>query len=165
MSRRTIIVYNPGNELAGEVYRKMCHWFKNRGFSVMACDSHNCGTLEQTPDAEFAVSLGGDGTFLSCARLLAGTPIPILPVHLGTFGFITEVTHNEWQEALEAWLDGRLVVENRMVLDVSVLRNGTHIAGYKSVNDAVVSTSGISKLVRLSLEIEGFDGGHFRGTE
>ncbi len=163
MKGETVIVYNPANDLAASVHRDMCSWLENRGFGVISCDSHMCKGGGAPPKADFAVSLGGDGTFLSCARLLAEKPVPILPVHLGTFGFITEVTHDEWAEALEAWLDGRLEVEDRMVLVVRILRSGREAGRFIGINDAVVGASGISKLVRLSLQLGGYEAGHFRG--
>ncbi len=163
MKGNTIIVYNPLNNLAASIHSEMCSWLETRGYTVTSFDSHECKTGELSPRADFAVSLGGDGTFLSCARLLAGNPLPILPVHLGTFGFITEVTHNEWVEALEAWLDGRLEVEDRMILDVRIIRSGKDVGWFKGINDAVVGASGISKLVRLSLQLGGYEAGHFRG--
>lgn len=159
----TVIVYNPSNELAAEVHQDMCAWLEQHGYNVSSCDSHECKKIDRSPNADFAVSLGGDGTFLSCARLLADKPVPILPVHLGTFGFITEVTHSEWPEALEAWIHGRLEVENRMILEVRIIRSGIEIEKFQAINDAVVSASGISKLVRLSLELGGYEAGHFRG--
>jgi NAD+ kinase len=163
MKGNTIIVYNPSNDLAALIHGEMCSWLETRGYTVTSFDSHECKTGGLSPRADFAVSLGGDGTFLSCARLLAGNPLPILPVHLGTFGFITEVTHNEWVEALEAWLGGRLEVEDRMILDVRIIRSGKDVGGFKGINDAVVGASGISKLVRLSLQLGGYEAGHFRG--
>jgi len=163
MKGQTVIVYNTSIDLADRVFRDMSSWLENRGYEVSSCDSHECRTGGPAPDADFAVSLGGDGTFLSCARLLADRPIPILPVHLGTFGFITEVTQNEWPDALAAWLEGRLEVEDRTILDVRVVRRGRESERFQGVNDAVVSASGISKLVRLSLQLGGIEAGHFRG--
>ncbi len=163
MKRQAIIVYNPCNTLAGELFAEIRDWLENRDYRVIGFNAHKCLELASSHQADFAVSLGGDGTFLSCARLLGTRPVPILPVHLGTFGFITEVTHVEWAEALESWLAGRLEVENRLILEARVMRGSSEIASYKAVNDTVVSASGISKLLRLSLEIDGYEAGHFRG--
>ncbi|OQX28526.1 MAG: hypothetical protein B0D92_08415 [Spirochaeta sp. LUC14_002_19_P3] len=161
--RKSVIVYNKANELAVSLYETMREWLENRGIAASGCDSHSCRTGEADPEAEFAVSIGGDGTFLSCARAVSHRPIPILPIHLGTFGFITEVTQNEWSEMLKLWLDGGLRIEERLVIDVKVWR-GEHIAAqFTGVNDCVVSTVGSCKLIRLALSLGGFDAGHFLG--
>ena len=163
MKRRTVVVYNRSNSMGSSVYQDMREWLEQRDFTVGSWDSHACRPGDADPEAEFAVSLGGDGTFLSCARLVSPRAIPILPIHLGTFGFITEITQGEWMEALESWLDGRLLVEDRMILDVRVSRGEREMALFYGVNDAVVSGSGISKIVRLSLQLGGFDAGRYRG--
>ena len=163
MNGKALIVYNPAKESAATVFREMRAWLEDRGFGVSSHDSHRCRTGCGETDIDFAVSLGGDGTFLSCARLLADRPVPILPVHLGTFGFITEVTQAEWPDTLEAWLDGRLEVEERMILDVGIVRGGRLIADFRAVNDAVVNARGISKVIRLSLKLGGVEAGRFRG--
>jgi len=158
-----VIVYNPLNELAALLQKQICTWLEKRGYNVSSCDSHECRVGAVSPKADFAISLGGDGTFLSCARLLADNPVPILPVHLGTFGFITEVTHEEWSDALDSWIRGKLEVEDRMILEVRIVRDGEVTGRFRGVNDAVVGVSGISKLVRLSLKLGGSEAGHFRG--
>lgn len=163
MKGKTVIVYKRANELARSLYEDMRIWMENRGISVSGCDAHICQTGDADPEAQFAVSLGGDGTFLSCARAVSHRPIPILPIHLGTFGFITEVMQDEWAEALELWLNGRLDIEERMVVDVTVRRAGCDKVRFTGVNDAVVSAAGISKIVRLSMQLGGFDAGRFLG--
>ncbi len=102
-------------------------------------------------DVDLAVSLGGDGTLLSCARLVADRQIPILPVNMGNVGFITEVSKDELIETWEQFLQGRLGASERLMLSVSVRRKGEEIASYVGLNDAVVSTTGISRMVRLKV--------------
>ncbi len=163
----TVIVYNPDNPMAEELSCAMCARLEELGYTVVRCGVHEAalpplpGRLDAARD--FAVSLGGDGTFLSCARKLADNPIPILPVHLGTLGFITEITRFEWQEVLDSWLAGELGVEQRMIIGVEVFRDGRMAARYRAVNDAVVSAGGISKMVQLSLELGDSEGGVLRG--
>ncbi len=167
MGGLTVIVYNPQKSLACEIFLRMKEKLEGLGFEVIHCSPHD--PLFPLPDKysgkkiDFAVSLGGDGTFLSCARKLSGNPVPILPVHLGTFGFITEVPHKEWEETLDGWLAGDLDVESRLMLSVEVRRNGKTAAKYCGANDAVISAAGISKMVRLSVELGGYKVGHFQG--
>ena len=146
------------------LFSKICaHGSKKRIFGSIPAILIDAAPAAKSRRWIFAVSLGGDGTFLSCARLLASRPVPILPVHLGTFGFITEVTQEEWPEALEAWFDGRLQVEERTILDISIIRGREEVALYQAINEAVVSAGGISKIIRLSLNIGGVEAGRFRG--
>jgi NAD+ kinase len=107
-----------------------------------------------TDDAfDLAITLGGDGTVLFASRVLAEYNVPILPVNLGDFGFISEVSVNEWEHALRMYLANRLGTGSRLVLDVSVRRDGTQLDCFRGLNDAVVSSDGIARMVRLTVRL------------
>lgn len=113
-------------------------------------------------EPDVAVSIGGDGTVLFTARILAGMGTPILPVNLGDFGFITEVGVDEWRQAFESYLSGALRVSRRLMLRVRLLRDGKEIVQRCALNDVVVSAAGISKLVRLQVFLEETEVGRYR---
>lgn len=102
---------------------------------------------------DLAITLGGDGTVLFASRVLAEYNVPILPVNLGDFGFISEVGVNEWEHALRMYLADRLGTGSRLVLDVTVKRNGSPIHRFRGLNDAVVSSDGIARMVRLTVRL------------
>ncbi len=160
---KAFIVYNRSIESACILFDEMQDWMAKRNIETCGFDAGSYQKGEALPEARFAVSLGGDGTFLTCARMVSVNPIPILPIHLGTFGFITEVQQEEWEETLEMWLAGRLRVDDRMVIDISVWHKGEIAERFIGINDAVVSTSGISKIIRLSIQVGGFPAGRFLG--
>jgi NAD+ kinase len=108
------------------------------------------------------VSLGGDGTLLYVARLAGPLGIPLLPVNLGTLGFIAANRRDSWARTFEAWLGDELLPSARLMLEVSVLRNGRTVGSYHALNDAVVSSSGIAKMIRLSLSVNGDKFGTYR---
>lgn len=105
-------------------------------------------SLLESVDA--AISLGGDGTVLSCARALAGYNIPILAVNLGQFGFITEVRQDEWYDTLHAYLGGRVGVSQRLMIQVRLIRGDSCLATCVGLNEVVIAASGISKIVNLT---------------
>ena len=57
--------------------------------------------MEIPYETDLVISLGGDGTVLSVARKVHELGRLILPVNLGTFGYITEISKDEWREELE----------------------------------------------------------------
>ena len=111
------------NNSFAETVRKYLNT-KNISFLESDLISDKLPTADDLQDIDLAVSLGGDGTLLTCARVLAGTSIPILPVNLGTVGFITEVTSDEWQTSFVSYAKGELGLSIRMMLKAEVIRDG-----------------------------------------
>ncbi|HEY4716668.1 MAG TPA: NAD(+)/NADH kinase [bacterium] len=99
--------------------------------------------------------LGGDGTFLSAARLLNQQNVPILGVNLGGLGFLTEVSLNEVKVVLESVIQGEFATENRMLLNVHVHRHSERIADYVVFNDVVINKGAIARIIQLDMHIDG----------
>ena len=111
---------------------------------------------------DLAVSLGGDGTVLYASRILVDYSIPIIPINLGTFGFITEVSKTEWFSAFEEYRSGLLGVSSRIMLDISVHRGKKQIERFKGLNDLVINADGIAKLLYLNIDLNKDNLGMFR---
>jgi NAD+ kinase len=110
-------------------------------------------SINRPEEIDLAISLGGDGTVLFAARLLSEYAIPIIPINLGTFGFITEVSKTEWLSAFEEYRSGILGVSSRIMLSISVIRNDEVIASFNGLNDLIVNADGIAKLLSLDVDI------------
>jgi NAD+ kinase len=110
--------------------------------------------LRTEPDpGDLVLSLGGDGTLLGAAALAASSGVPILGVNLGDLGFLTEITQEEWRAAFEAYRDGELGISERFMLEARVARNGRQLEARLGLNDAVVSASGVARIIRLEVNI------------
>ena len=83
------------------------------------------------------IVLGGDGTILAVVRELRGAAVPILGINLGTKGFMTSLEPNELERIPEA-LTSDVPVSDRMMLDVSLVRNGEIILHDRALNDVVI---------------------------
>lgn len=118
--------------------------------------------LELPEETSLVITLGGDGTVLYAARSVHELGIPILPVNLGTFGYITEVGKDEWKETLDAFLRGEDIISRRLMLRVAVYRRGRKVYSGLALNEAVITSSGIAKVVRLSLMLDQTSVGTFR---
>ena len=113
-------------------------------------------------DFDFIISLGGDGTLLYVARLAAPLGIPVLPVNLGTLGFIAANRKDSWLDTFDAWQSGIIQSSARIMLDICVMRGGICIGSNCALNDGVVSAQGISKMIRLCLSVNGDRFGSYR---
>jgi NAD+ kinase len=107
---------------------------------------------------DIAFSLGGDGTVLYTARNFAPSGTPILPIHLGTLGFLAGVQRHEWLAVYEKWLNDAALISPRCMLGVSVTREAAAPAAaiFTNVclNDTVISSAGKARLIRLRLTAE-----------
>lgn len=119
-------------------------------------------TLELPEETSLVITLGGDGTVLYAARSVHELGVPVLPVNLGTFGYITEVGKDEWKETLEAFLRGEEIISRRLMLRVAVYRKSRKVFSGLALNEAVVTSSGIAKVVSLSLMLDQTSVGTFR---
>lgn len=71
------------------------------------------------PDLDVLLSLGGDGTMLRAVQYAAPHGVPILGVHAGALGYLTEVDPSELENALGSWHSGTMHIEDRMLLEVA----------------------------------------------
>ena len=105
---------------------------------------------------DLVVVLGGDGTLLSMADRIgaAGAKVPILGVNFGSLGFLTEATLPELYPSLEAALDGRARVEERMMLRARTLRDGRALPDQLALNDVVITKAARARMTDLSVSLD-----------
>jgi len=112
--------------------------------------------LESLDDIDALITLGGDGTLLRGARLLAGRPVPILGVNLGRLGFLTSCGSGEAEQGLKLLATGTYVAEARMALAASAVdQTGTTRQQWFALNDFVLHKGGFARVIRLSVSIDG----------
>jgi NAD+ kinase len=111
-----------------------------------------CALVDQV---DMILVLGGDGTLLAMADRIgeAGASIPILGVNFGSLGFLTEVTLPELYPSLEAALNGRARLEDRLMLRSTTLRRGQIHAEQIALNDVVVTKAARARIIDLSVWI------------
>jgi NAD+ kinase len=103
----------------------------------------------------FCLTLGGDGTLLSAAKRLAPQGVPVLGVNLGRLGFLTELEPTDLEAGIEEALSGRLLVDDRMMLEGVTWRRGAMNGRYLAVNDLVLAKGPFARMVRLQLSLDG----------
>lgn len=112
--------------------------------------------LEDLPArANLAVVVGGDGTLLSCARLMAARGVPLIGVNLGRLGFLTDIPADRITETLGEVLDGDFVREERLMLAARVLRAGREVFATHAMNDVVVSRAGTGSMIEFAVHVNG----------
>ena len=142
--------------------KKLSKWLAARGKKVLldertASDLGMAGVASKDLPSlvDMVIVLGGDGTLLSAARLVADSKknVPIFGVNLGSLGFMAEVSLDELYANLEKALAGKLQAEERMMLTAGVIRKGKKITEYSVLNDAVISKGAIARMVSLEVSV------------
>lgn len=159
---RVLIIVNRLKNEADRIISEIREYLGQRDIESDIFSTEDSNTRLDCTRVDLAFSLGGDGTVLFSARLLAPHKIPILPVNLGNFGFITEVSKTEWVSAFEKFYHGELGVGEHLMIKVGVQRNGDEVISFTGLNDGVISAAGISKIVRLYISLKSTRLGEYR---
>jgi NAD+ kinase len=162
-TRHIGLIANDSKASAREVVRALVREFTGRGIQLHL--DHRAGRLIgaesrlSEPDlaemCELLIVLGGDGTILQVLHALGEKLCPLFGINLGTLGFLTTVGATEFSQAAEAIVAGDYKLSQRTLLSVEILHDDRITARRVALNDAVVSRGELSRLIRLSVSIDG----------
>ena len=109
---------------------------------------------------DFALSVGGDGTFLTSAAAIGQKNIPILGINCGHLGFLAEVQSQDVDVILHKLMEGQYTIEQRSLLSVTVLdargnkREGLIMAP-NALNEIAILKEGLSSMITIELKVNG----------
>jgi NAD+ kinase len=154
------VVSRPDRKQAAELVAQVVKFLESKGVEVIVetdtalmMDSPVESTDLGRIDADFIVTIGGDGTILRTAMLLNDPGIPILGVNMGSRGFLTEIFPNEVEAALESMLLGEYGVEE--CIKVASRSLDTDDTYPDALNEVLISSSMPSKMLDMRLSIDG----------
>jgi NAD+ kinase len=157
------IISRPRRENLVAVVPQLFKWLEARGLRIFPDEETACALPSAAKSlsrdqiaaqSDILLVLGGDGTLLAAARVAAPRGIPILPINMGSLGFLTSFTVEELYPALEEALAGRSSVSERVMIQVEHVR-GEKIQDRQHVlNDAVVNKSALARMIELELSID-----------
>jgi NAD+ kinase len=158
------IISRPRRSNLMVVVPPLLKWLEARNLKI-AYDEETAGSLSDASKgcpreqvaarAELLIVLGGDGTLLAAGRVAAPKGIPILPINMGSLGFLTSFTVDELFPALEKTLAGRFTVSERVMLQVELERAGKVIEHQNVLNEAVINKGALARMIELELVIDG----------
>ncbi len=148
---------------ARAVVDQLFDWTAERGIEILV-DSRDAAaprpgaTLPPerlVEQADMLVVLGGDGTMLGAARLVAGRGTPVLGVNFGTLGYLTEFTDADLFPALEEIVRGDYATDPRVMIDCAIERRGRAVERAIALNDVVINTSALARILEIDCWIDG----------
>lgn len=106
-----------------------------------------------TDDTDCVIVLGGDGTIIRAATDLYTKEIPLLGINLGTLGFLAEIEKQDIIPAIDSLLEEDIQIQRRMMLYGNVSRNNQTMYEDYALNDIVISRSGFSRIICVSVYV------------
>ncbi len=164
--KKIILCPNPSRDRDMESTREAMAILGEMGFQTVVCSPFReqrtelFGSIPAHPltqelrTASLLITFGGDGTILHLAKLAALNKIPVLGINMGSLGFIAELEASELG-ALRKLKDWDFQIEPRMMLDVTVMRDGKQVYQNLGLNDAVIREGPISHVIHLSIASDG----------
>jgi NAD+ kinase len=153
--RRIGILCNPNYPQTWDLAALMQDKLRKQGLEV------SCSTAESEEEhtcllagLDMLITLGGDGTMLRAAHIVAADGTPILGVHMGRLGFLAEVRSTDWQQNLDRVLEGQYWLEERAMLLCRLERDGEVSGPWEALNEVVIGRSGISHVVQLATYVD-----------
>jgi NAD+ kinase len=157
MMRNLLIVCNPGRVdavvAAVELQQNLASTFGIYTISDVNIPGVIRSSIEELPEIEVAVVLGGDGTMLRAAEVAHVRDIPLLGVNLGHVGFLSEVERSKISDVINAVVNKSYVIDPRITLSYTVEREGKTVATGWALNEVTVEREKAT-MVELFLEID-----------
>ncbi len=157
--RRALLVINAGREDAISSAQELSSALIAANFELFTISDVEIASVKKVaakdlPELEIVLVLGGDGTILRGAEISRQRDIPLLGINLGHVGFLAEVEKSTTQEIARSVIAKELVIDPRIVLGYTVMRDGKGVSHGWALNEISVERSGTT-MVELFLEIDG----------
>ncbi len=132
---------DPHHETAAEIKRYL--EYQGKCARIIGSPSQ----VEDESLADIAIVLGGDGYVIQAAKRFAGTGVPILGVNFGTLGFLTEVEKPKLVQSVDAILEGRYEIDQRIALTARLAKPGVGAATGLAINEFVIAKQDFGHMI------------------
>lgn len=160
--KKVAIVYRIHTEKAVKAAQTVTNWLKKKNYEVFTGPEQKklAGTTLMKSAREFqkmalVVVLGGDGTYLRAVRLMQTHQVPILGFNMGTLGYLAHHSADKLIETLEKTLNSDMCVQNRSLVQVTVIRKGKKTGTvHTALNDVVLERGSNSQLIHVAITMD-----------
>jgi len=164
MFKKIGLIAKPGDPKVKDCLERLVDFLHRRHLDIVL-DELSASLLPQmnlgvavnaeAANCDLIIVIGGDGTLLQAARLLAQHDVRLLGINLGRLGFLTDICPTEMEKYLAEILDGAFFEEYRFLISAQVYRNHDSISGCKALNDIVIHRSTRSHMISFETAING----------
>ncbi len=141
-----------------ELVEKLGKLLKKQGIDAYLPDNIMGTDFKHAPEdkiyklADIIITIGGDGTIIRYAKRAAQDNKPVLGINAGRMGYLANIEQNEL-DLLGKLKTGEYFIEKRMMLSVCAVENGRVIGEYTALNDAVITSGFISRIIDISVGV------------
>ena len=154
------VIPNLDKRGSSETVEKMASFLKECGITAYLPDDICCAGYEHAPIdelykiADIIITIGGDGTIIRFAKRAAQDGKPVLGINAGRVGYLANIEQNELN-LISKLKSKEFFIEKRMMLSCELCENGKVINQYTALNDAVISSGFISRIIDISAGVGG----------
>ena len=165
--KKVILTPNPYRDRNFQTVRTAMEVLQKNGVEVRLClpfevdrsydlprDLRFSSLDRELTTADAVVCFGGDGTILHMAKAATKQGVPVLGVNIGTMGFMAELEVTELEQ-LSSLATDQYIIDERMMLDVTVHRDRDIIFHDICLNDVVITKGAVARIVHLSVCCDG----------
>lgn len=164
MFKTIALITNYDAGIIADTVKTVVEFLQGRGIEPVL-DEHCAGLLPESglrtayteqdlAGCDLAITIGGDGTMLRAARMLANLDVPLLGINRGRLGFLADIPANSVEEHLAAILGGDYVEDVRFQLHCQVEGGGRTVLESDAFNDVIVQKWNFAKLIELETYVD-----------
>ena len=168
---RKVIIYSHQRYFANANIKKIINHLKRNGVKIVLISQYSgYAKVESTNeiidneytftkskiDSDLIIVFGGDGLFLTAAKIAITLNVPILGINYGKIGFLVDIDKKQALNQVTAIINGDYIVDNRMMLDAKIQDQHNKVNKSISLNDVVIHNYGQLKMIKMKIFINNF---------
>ncbi len=168
---KKVIIYSHQRYFANANIKKIINHLKRNGVKIVLISQYSgYAKVESTNeiidneytftkskiDSDLIIVFGGDGLFLTAAKIAITLNVPILGINYGKIGFLVDIDKKQALNQVTAIINGDYIVDNRMMLDAKIQDQHNKVNKSISLNDVVIHNYGQLKMIKMKIFINNF---------
>jgi NAD+ kinase len=166
MFKKIVLISNNYTKVISDTLHTVIGVLENRNIDVFIdkkCSEFAPGINHTTIDTQnfenmgydLAIAIGGDGTILQAAHIVANYNIPLLGINRGRLGFLADIPANSVEPMLSKILDGEYTEDIRFQLHCELHRDSKIITEDSAFNEVIIQKGNIGKLIEFETYVDG----------
>ena len=151
--KHILIVYRDSSPRILQIVKEANKWCVQNKIKTEVCSQSSVSKKTPVTKPDLILVLGGDGTYLQAVQFTSHSKAPFLGINMGSFGFLTVHRKNSLIKILKAVIQGKMQLEKRALLDVSIKKNNKEMK-FAGLNDMVIERGSFSHLISISVSIQ-----------